>query len=268
MEMLFVDVPAGLRDQVIGLWSLRGYPNGLYSGLPKPFVEMVISLSGHHFWQEGKLAKPIDFTKGWVTPIQSGPRFAKTSGGLHLIGARLSIDAASVLFGIEINRGTGPPVPLDCVIGRDANILREELLDIETETGRLSRLGEWLLSRLKDSTNIMLPSTNELIKFGWRTDALAAHMGLSSRGLRKRFQTQLGIGPKFWLQLNRFDKVLSGPMPSIGLAKTAIDFGYTDQAHMTSEFKRFAGHPPGEYLKARSLKFAPDDAPHFVPSSE
>jgi len=268
MDMLFVDAPTELRDRVIGLWSLRGRPEGLYSGLPKPFVEIIVSLSGNHFWQRDETANPINYRQGWVTPVQSGPRFAQTNGPLHLIGARISIGAAATLFGPDVNRDDNAPIPLDSLLGQEAGDLREQLLEKGTEADRIGHLQEWLARRLSLHARLQLPTSDDLMQFGWRTDALANHMGLSARGLRKRFKTKFGIGPKFWLQLNRFDSVLNSEITSAGLADTAFSFGYTDQAHMTSDFKRFAGKPPSDYLKTRQIDEAPKDAPHFIPNSK
>ncbi len=268
MEMLLTAPPLQLCDRVEGLWSLRGRPQGRYSGLPKPFVEIIVSLSGVHFWQADETSAPLDFKDGWVTPVQSGPRFAKTLGALHLIGVRISIDTAATLFGPVVNRDAGPPIPLGDLIGYEAALLREQLLELDSESKRLEHMGQWVEDRLAHRPVLALPSAKVLAAMGWRTDALAEHMDLSPRGLRKRFRSRFGIGPKFWLQLNRFDSLLSSDINSMGLAATAAAYGYVDQSHMTSDFRRFAGRPPQDYLTTRRQEEAPVAAPHFVPNSE
>ncbi|MEL6360482.1 MAG: helix-turn-helix domain-containing protein, partial [Pseudomonadota bacterium] len=112
-----------------------------------------------------------------------------------------------------------------------------------------------------------LPSVSELRILGWKTDALADYYGLTPRGLRKRFNTEIGLGPKFWLQLNRFDSVIRDELNTIGLAAAAAAHGYADQAHMSSDFRRFAGRPPRNYLVNRRDQDAPDEAPHFIPAA-
>jgi len=268
MKMLLTTPSPHLCDSVVGLWSLRGRPQGCYSGLPKPFVEIIVSLSGLHFWQADETSAPLAFKDGWVTPVQSGPRFAKTRGPLHLVGVRIGIDTAATLFGPVVNRDAGPPIPLGNLIGHEAALLREQLQELDSEVKRLERLGQWVEDRLADKPVLALPSVKALAAMGWRTDALAEYMDLSPRGLRKRFRSRFGIGPKFWLQLSRFDSLLSSDVNGIGLAATASAFGYTDQSHMTSDFKRFAGRPPQDYLTTRRQAMAPDAAPHFVPNSD
>lgn len=267
MEMLLTPPPLNLCDSVEGLWSLRGRPLGRYSGLPKPFVEIIISLSGVHSWQADETSSPLAFKDGWVTPVQSGPRFATTLGALHLIGVRISIDTAAALFGPAVNRDAGPPIPLGDLIGHEATLLREQLLELDSESKRLAHMAQWVEDRLAHRPVLALPPVQLLAAMGWRTDALAEHMALSPRGLRKRFRSRFGIGPKFWLQLHRFDSLLSSDINGMGLAATAAAYGYVDQSHMTADFRRFAGRPPQDYLTTRQQEKAPVAAPHFVPNS-
>ncbi|MFK7955586.1 MAG: helix-turn-helix domain-containing protein [Lysobacterales bacterium] len=265
MEMILTSPTDHPVAGVVELWSLNGRIQGMYSGLPKPYVEMIISLSGNHFWRVGEQSDALNFKDGWVTPIQSGPRFAETLGPLHLVGARLTIEAAVKLFGPVINRDSGPPIPLESLIGSQAELLREQLLELKTESLRMACLGGWVSQRLQHVPSFPLPTLNALAGMGWRADTLADYLGLSSRGLRKRFNRQLGVGPKFWLQLHRFDALLKADVSNMSLAQVAAAFGYTDQAHMTTDFKRFAGRSPQDYLSTRKIALVPDAAPHFLP---
>ncbi len=262
MKMLVTPAPGHLRSAVTEFWALRGRPNGRYAGLPKPWVELVVSLSGLHRWQAGPTEPAMIYRGGWVTPLQDGPRYAETCGELHLIGARLSPDAAVALFGQKLPGG--PPIPLDALIGSEAETLYDVLHGAANDGERLASLARWLSDRLGDEAS-WLPHTHQISRGGWRTDALADLLGLSPRGLRKRFHNRLGVGPKFWLQLSRFDALLKASLSSGSLADTAVALGYSDQAHMTTEFSRFAGTPPGHYLRLRTESAAPEGAPHFVP---
>ncbi len=265
MEMILSSPTGQLPPGVVELWSLSGEPEGLYSGLPKPYVEMIISLSGNHFWRSDRLSDPLNFSGGWITPIQSGPRFAQTLGALHLVGARLTIEAAVNLFGPAINRDSAYPIPLQDLIGAEAQLLQEQLLELTTESSRMACLSRWISQRLTHRPVIEIPTLRALAEMRWRADSLADYLGLSSRGLRKKFKNQLGVGPKFWLQLHRFDALLGADVSQMNLAEVAAAFGYTDQAHMTSDFGRFAGRSPHNYLKARLDASAPTEAPHFLP---
>ncbi len=68
MNLLLAQPPLGLQDAVCTLWALRGAVEGQYSGLPKPYVELIISLSGTHHWQETKSSSVHSYSKGLSSP--------------------------------------------------------------------------------------------------------------------------------------------------------------------------------------------------------
>ncbi len=266
MEMQIMGPPARLRGQVRALWVLRGRPVGRYQGLPKPYAELIVSLAGSHCWYSAPGAAGLRFEEGWLTPLQAAPRYAETAGELHLVGARLEPAACAQLFGVEVQRGPGYPIPLGALIGGEGQRLREQLYEAPTARRKMEMLAGWIGEQLEpEAVRYRLPERARLVDLHWRVDALAGEMGLSPRGLRKRFAVELGLSPKLWLQLGRFDAALRGLGSAAGLAELAAKNGYADQAHMNGEFRRFCGQAPGEYLRLRKEGEAPQAAPHFVP---
>lgn len=263
--MLLAAPPSALQEHVCTFWALQGSVDGLYSGLPKPYVELIISLSGTHNWQEAPGAPIHTYTKGWLTPLQFGPRYAETIGAINLIGARLKLETARHLFDGKVLLDSTIPIPIENLIGREAELLRERLFEQTDDHRRMKVMAQWITQRLQDMPRLELPSSDLIASMGWRTDALAGYFDLSPRGLRKRFKSQFGIGPKLWLQLNRFDHIVSSTSGHASLADMAAAYGYTDQAHMSHEFKRFSGRALGNYLNHRQARSVPEDAPHFVP---
>lgn len=87
-----------------------------------------------------------------------------------------------------------------------------------------------------------------------RMDTLAAHCCLSLRQFERRFKQRMGVSPKFFARLLRFEGLLDAmieawrqeEMPS--LADLAYRSGYQDQAHLIHEFKLWIGHTPGTLL--------------------
>ncbi len=94
---------APLGDQ--GLLASGGAFAGRAAAIPKPYVELVISLGDGHWWSAGEHATP--FAGGWITPIQTGPRFSRSLGQTRFVAARLHPDAARLLFG-PLPLGDGP----------------------------------------------------------------------------------------------------------------------------------------------------------------
>jgi AraC-like DNA-binding protein len=71
----------------------------------------------------------------------------------------------------------------------------------------------------------------------------AAHVHLSERALQRRFNDEVGYGPKTLQRVLRFQRFLR-VAPGVGLARAAALAGYADQAHLTREATRLAGLTP------------------------
>ncbi len=80
---------------------------------------------------------------------------------------------------------------------------------------------------------------------------LAADTGYSSRYLLNLFQRYLGVPPKLFSRIIRFQYALEelshyGEDASLG---TILDLGYFDQNHFIKEFKEFGTDTPKKYLR-------------------
>ncbi|KAA2242754.1 AraC family transcriptional regulator [Chitinophaga agrisoli] len=84
-------------------------------------------------------------------------------------------------------------------------------------------------------------------------ETLAEEMHVSNRTLERIFKKNVGISPKEFLRIVRFQEVLrrlrsatdkNGSPES--LLRIAYELGYYDHAHLTNEFKKYAGILPSE----------------------
>lgn len=262
MRFLACPVPHTLTGAVRELWLLDD-DGRFHAGLPKPYVELVVSLSGIHWWRSAPGAPEHHYTESWVTPIQRGPRYARSVGRRSLIGARLEPWAATALFG-SLPPGDGtPPSRLAQFLGAEARRLRARLIEAPDDAERFSRFAAWLetqdvLRRVaKNTVDRKLDDTN--------VAALAQAMRLTTRTLRRHFAKDAGVSPKQWLRLHRLDAVLRDPGLADGdcsLADFACAHGYSDQAHLSREVATFTGATPG------TLRRRPREGPpHLLPRS-
>jgi AraC-like DNA-binding protein len=75
-----------------------------------------------------------------------------------------------------------------------------------------------------------------------RIGALAKHIGISERTLQRSFEDAVGILPKTFARLTRFQTHLADP---------EADAGYVDASHLTRDFHDFAGVTPARYERER-----------------
>jgi transcriptional regulator GlxA family with amidase domain len=79
---------------------------------------------------------------------------------------------------------------------------------------------------------------------------LAEEIGCSRKHLTVRFAHEFGVTPKALARVLRFDRALRAlKRGAPSLAVLAVTCGYADQAHMTREFREFAGAPPAAFLR-------------------
>jgi transcriptional regulator GlxA family with amidase domain len=77
--------------------------------------------------------------------------------------------------------------------------------------------------------------------------------GVSQRRLVELFWNEVGLSPKRYCRVRRFNDVLRRiePVTDVDWTDVAHLCGYFDQAHFNHDFRAFAGLNPSEYLRRR-----------------
>ena len=75
---------------------------------------------------------------------------------------------------------------------------------------------------------------------------LAEDLGWSHRRFIARYRDAVGLPPKTVARIVRFERASARLLSGDGLATTATECGYFDQAHMAREVREFAGITPTE----------------------
>jgi AraC-like DNA-binding protein len=83
--------------------------------------------------------------------------------------------------------------------------------------------------------------------------------GYTHRRFISLFRENVGLTPKLYCRIQRFQRAVTLASGATPLAMAALDAGYADQPHFNREFRSIAGVSPGEY---RTLAPA---APNHVP---
>ncbi len=163
------------------------------------------------------------------------------------------------LIGVPMDELADRVVTLDALLGRDARILGDALCDARDHGARIALLDRALGSRLSSSPGLDRRQSRALdllrARPEWDIARIADEIGWSRKHLANRVRDAIGVGPRAFRRLLRF-QTLVGLIGAEGRgpdwAGLAHDAGYCDQSHMIREFGEFSGLSPTAYL-ARSL---------------
>jgi AraC-like DNA-binding protein len=96
------------------------------------------------------------------------------------------------------------------------------------------------------ATETGLAATGTAILTAPSVAAMGDATGMAPRTLQRWFARHVGLPPRIWLRLARFQKAFETLPGEDSLAGHAADRGYADQAHMARTFRTFAGVPAGQ----------------------
>jgi AraC-like DNA-binding protein len=243
-------VPAPpLSDFVELLWLFDGYAPGHARErlLPMGTVELVVNL---------REDQP-DFRD----PVLSGPRseysILETAHAARVIGVHFRPGGAFPFLGLPAGELHNQDVPLDVVWGSRAQELRERILAAPGAAAQLRVLERALLDSLSGR------SLHRAVTFALREFQTVPHVrsvtdvteavGLSQRRFIDRFRDEVGLTPKLFCRVRRFQEVVRRvhDRREVDWADVALACGYFDQAHFIHDFRAFSGLSPSAYFACK-----------------
>ena len=145
--------------------------------------------------------------------------------------------------------------------GRSADQLLDRLRQGRTAEARLRIVEEALLDRMQTFKEKHLPM-HPIMQYALHAFGNAPHIrtvadvsreiGWSRRWLSHAFAEQVGMTPKRYCRLLRFQHLLReiASQGSVDWADIALTGGFYDQAHLVHEFRAFSGLSPETFLKS------------------
>ena len=175
-------------------------------------------------------------------------------GALESFVIMFQPDGLHRLFSIPMHELTDQDYEAHSVLGGFISKVRQRLGNSKSFAERVRLVDRLLLRRSlrSPSSDGISAAANATILAGGRLDisALAERVGLSMRQFERRFIQQVGMRPKLFARIARFEAVLETKACSATKSWTDVahEFGYYDQMHMVHDFGKFAGKTPTETL--------------------
>jgi AraC-like DNA-binding protein len=158
------------------------------------------------------------------------------------------------LFAIPMHELTDRDYDAHSVLDAFVPSLEQRLGECRTFAERVRVADEFLWHRALDSRAwdpISAAASQILVSDGdVRIPALAHSTGLSMRQFERSFIQQVGVRPKLYARIVRFEAALDSKARSSTKSWTDVahEFGYYDQMHMVHDFEDFTGETPSNAL--------------------
>lgn len=250
-----------------GVAAMVGYrgldvPDTVHLGLPSASLTFILSLD------EG--VEAADTPEG-VSAARPNPVLLS---GLHVrashvhqrpgqAGVQIAVHplASRALFGAPSSELSVSDFDGAALLGRPAAEVQDRLTGAHGWDESFALVSRYLVARYRDLGGAaprrelvhawdLLERTRGRFPVG----ALAREVGLSPRHLGTLFRNEVGRSPKTVAVLMRFENARALITENVrrdgrgGLARVAVEAGYSDQAHLNREFVHFTGMSPGAWL--------------------
>lgn len=163
------------------------------------------------------------------------------------------------IFGIPSRDLTDEMQSSDLIFGNRMNL--NQLSDTLNESPSMENMtlaADFFLLKCLNKSNAVDPfdqigrSSRMLYQNSSLSVAKLAHSSnMSLRSFESKYLFQVGINPKLYSRINRFNKAIMMNMlhPEMNWTAISLECNYFDQNHFIKDFKTFSGAPPTRLLK-------------------
>ena len=156
---------------------------------------------------------------------------------------------------LPVQELTNCVVDADLIFGDLTHQLREQLLGLNDAFQMFACIERFLMNQMcppDDPTQACVSFAVEQLSQNpsqMRLEKNKKKIGYSQKHFIHLFKKQVGVTPKQFLKIMRFQQVIRTLSQQKHLAwhQLALDCGYFDQAHFIHDFKQFAGMTPSLY---------------------
>lgn len=222
--------------------------------LPVPGAVLGVQFRGRVFAEQGPLSP------AGVTGIQSSARRFVHPEPTGSVLVRFTSQGAASL-GIAPEELRERSVSIEDILGRARSAeLCERVCEAPDDRTRVLLVEEFLLQLPYAYDALVGRATALLTRDGLSVAQTALQLGVSERQLERRFRSRVGVSPKQFSRISRFERALlianapsSATSDAVGdvfaqsapsLAAIALRAGYYDQSHLVRDAREFANQTP------------------------
>jgi AraC-like DNA-binding protein len=228
--------------------------------LPQGSVELVINLRENlnRVYDRIRQDEFQSFSGALVCGPHSNFFIIDTAGQAEVLGIHFRPGGVFPFLKLPADELQNRHVGLDDLWGARAAELRERVLAAPTPQCKVQVLERFLMAQAFKPLG-RHPAVSFALQEFQQCDippvaAVTGEIGMSSRRFIQVFSEQVGLTPKLFCRVHRFQQVLQVVHHGndVDWTEVALSCGYFDQAHFIHDFKEFSGINPTAYLAAKT----------------
>ena len=247
--------PPALAPWVERFWYSAGRTGASRERLlPNGLVELAVCLGDAHRLVQGSGVETLRLS---LTGLQSSALVIEHPAVHRVLGLRLHLAGAYALLSRPMSEVSGHVVDLHDLFGAAAIELAERCHATTSIQSCFQRAAAWIRGRIERARTFdprVAWSVARIEHSGGQVAIaeLRETTGLSKTRLADMFREQVGVVPKVYARIVRFRRALALlDQEPVSLAGAALEAGYYDQSHMTTEFRELGGLTPREFVAVR-----------------
>lgn len=257
--------PPDLASYVHCLWEIEGGAEALGQPIfPDGRVELIVHLGDRPRRLGEAAVQPRTLIVGQMTTATR----LEPVACMHAVGVRFTPAGARAWLGVPLHAVTGHIEEADAICRRAAAQVQHAVEHAATTHERFTRLESALRATLHQhlTSRVVERAVRLTLRSGGRAsvDALSGACGVSARQLERQFLDAVGLPPKVFARIVRFQRAIEGLKAGAPAAAVAVSCGFADQSHLAREFRRIAGAPV-RTVDLRDVAFV-QDAPWAWPA--
>jgi AraC-like DNA-binding protein len=190
------------------------------------------------------------------------PSKLSCSGRFSALGVCFQPQALKSIFGLDANEFTQTGIDFHLIQDKRHGDISERLINEQTLEGKIEMLSGYLLLQYQNNHEHTEERINYAVsqiiqsKGTLSLRALQQKLQVSERSLERKFNQSIGISPKLFSRICRFQGSLKQLQASSydKLSDIAYENEYADQSHLIRTFKEFTGLSPLAFKKQYSIE--------------
>lgn len=234
-----------LQDYIRHFWVLEDVGDKTFKIIPDGLSGLIFQEKADLFFDRKQQPLPQLFLYGQTTCHSE----QRAIGHFKNIGVYLQPTALKTIFNIDAFELTNRHISIDCLAN---DPILEQLVNAPSVSQKIEIISQFILKRMHHNDHFSGNANfaTKLLQNGKPLKNIQTEMNLSERSLERLIKQFIGISPKLFSRIMRFQSGLHKLRQEAccNLTDIAYQADYFDQSHFIREFKEFTGMNPKKFI--------------------